>query len=63
MNEQIDIRLNFINDNQFSISNRDGVISVMGRISKVELYMVIRSHFFEVEKALNDVGYQITKKG
>lgn len=61
--EAIDTSIYFINDDYFSLSNRDEVISVIGRINKSELYKLIRNYFFENEKALNDVGYEIVKKG
>ena len=57
--ESIDVNLSFINNDYFSISVRDGYISVIGRITKVEMERFVKSHYFEIKEVL----YKNIKKG
>ena len=52
----------FINDRNFSLSTSDGLITVMGNISKDEFNKIIRSNFLEVIESLEGVGYKVVKK-
>ena len=45
--ESIDVNINFINTDYFSISVRDGSISVIGRITKLEMEKFIKAQYFE----------------
>ena len=58
-NESIDINLSFINTDYFSVSVTDGVISVIGRITKLEMENFVKAHYFDIEEIL-DKNY---KKG
>ena len=51
--ESIDVNLSFINTDYFSISVRDGYISVIGRITKVEMEKFVKAHYFEIKEVLN----------
>ena len=51
--ESIDVNLSFINTDYFSISVRDGYISVIGRITKVEMERFVKSHYFEIKEVLD----------
>lgn len=51
--ESIDVNLSFINTDYFSVSVRDGYISVIGRITKVEMEKFVKSHFFEIKEVLD----------
>lgn len=51
--ESIDVNLSFINTDYFSISIRDGYISVIGRITKVEMERFVKSHYFEIKEVLD----------
>lgn len=51
--ESIDININFINTDYFSISVRDGYISVIGKITKVEMERFVKSHYFEIKEVLD----------
>lgn len=51
--ESIDVTLSFINTDYFSISVRDGYISVIGRITKVEMEKFVKAHYFEIKEVLN----------
>lgn len=51
--ESIDVNLSFINTDYFSISIRDGYISVIGRINKVEMENLVKAHYFEIKEVLN----------
>ena len=53
IDESIDINLNFINTNYFSISVRDGYISVIGRITKEEIEKIVKSHYFEIKEVFD----------
>lgn len=53
--ESIDINLNFINTDYFSISVRDGSISVIGRITKLEMEKFIKSQYFEIKEVLDKI--------
>ena len=41
--ESIDVNINFINTDYFSVSVRDGYISVIGRITKSEMEKFIKA--------------------
>lgn len=51
--ESINVNLSFINTDCFSISVRDGYISVIGRITKVEMEIFVKSHYFEIKEVLD----------
>lgn len=51
--ESIDVNLSFINTDYFSVSVRDGYISVIGRITKVEMEKFVKAHYFEIKEVLN----------
>lgn len=51
--ESIDVNLSFINTDYFSISVRDRYISVIGRITKVEMERFVKSHYFEIKEVLD----------
>lgn len=51
--ESIDVNLSFINTDYFSISVRDGYLSVIGRITKVEMEKFVKAHYFEIKEVLN----------
>ena len=51
--ESIDVNLSFINTDYFSVSVRDGYISVIGRIAKVEMENFIKAHYFEIKEVLD----------
>ena len=57
--ESIDVNISFINTDYFSVSVRDGSISVIGRITKVEMERFVKSHYFDIKKVLD----KNTKKG
>ena len=51
--ESIDVNLSFINTDYFSISVRDGYISAIGRITKVEMEKFIKAHYFDIKEVLD----------
>lgn len=51
--ESIDVNLSFINTDYFSVSVRDGYISVIGRITKVEMKNFIKAHYFDIKEVLD----------
>lgn len=51
--ESIDVNISFINTDYFSISVRDGYISAIGRITKVEMEKFIKAHYFEIKEVLD----------
>ena len=51
--ESIDVNINFINTDYFSISVRDGSISVIGRIIKLEMEKFIKAQYFEIKEVLD----------
>ena len=51
--ESIDVNISFINTDYFSMSVRDGYISVIGRITKVEMEKIIKAHYFEIKEVLD----------
>ena len=51
--ESIDVNLSFINTDYFSVSVRDGYISVIGRITKVEMEKFIKAHYFDIKEVLD----------
>ena len=54
MNDEIiDINLSFINTDYFSVSVRDGAISVIGRITKLEMEIFVKAQYFEIKEVLD----------
>ena len=51
--ESIDVNINFINTNYFSVSVRDGYISVICRITKLEMEKFIKAQFLEIKEVLD----------
>lgn len=51
--ESIDVNISFINNDYFSISVRNGYISVIGRITKSEMENFIKAQYFEIKKVLD----------
>lgn len=51
--ESIDVNISFINNDYFSVSIMDGAISVIGRITKVEMEKFVKAHYFEIKEVLN----------
>nr|DAP08232.1 MAG TPA: hypothetical protein [Caudoviricetes sp.] len=51
--ESIDVSISFINTDYFSVSVRDGYISVIGRITKSELEKFIKAQYFEIKEILD----------
>lgn len=53
IDESIDVNLSFINTDYFSVSVRDGYISVIGKITKLEMENFVKAHYFEIKKVLD----------
>jgi hypothetical protein len=54
MNDEIiDVNISFINNDYFSISVRNGYISVIGRITKSEMENFIKAQYFEIKEVLD----------
>lgn len=54
MNDEIiDINLSFINTDYLSVSVRDGAISVIGRITKLEMENFVKAQYFEIKEVLD----------
>ena len=51
--ESIDVNISFINNDYFSVSVRDGSISVIGRITKLEMENFIKAQYFEIKEVLD----------
>lgn len=51
--ESIDVNISFINTDYFSVSVRDGVISVIGRITKLEMENFVKAQYFEIKEVLD----------
>ena len=51
--ESIDVNISFINNDYFSISVRNGYISVIGRITKSEMEIFIKAQYFEIKEVLD----------
>jgi hypothetical protein len=51
--ESIDVNISFINTDYFSISVRNGYISVIGRITKSETENFIKAQYFEIKEVLD----------
>lgn len=51
--ESINVNLSFINTDYFSVSVRNGYISVIGRITKVEMENFIKAHYFDIKEVLD----------
>lgn len=53
IDESIDVNICFINTDYFSVSVRDGYISVIGKITKLEMEKFVKAHYFEIKEVLN----------
>lgn len=53
IDESIDVNICFINTDYFSVSVRDGYISVIGKITKLEMENFVKAHYFEIKKVLD----------
>lgn len=53
--ESIDVNISFINTGYFSVSVRDGCISVIGRINKLEMEKFIKAQYFEIKEILDKI--------
>lgn len=53
IDESINVSLSFINTDYFSISVRDGYISVIGKITKLEMENFVKAHYFEIKEVLD----------
>lgn len=51
--ESIDVNINFINTDYFSVSVMDGYISTIGRISKLEMEKFVKAHYFDIKEILD----------
>lgn len=51
--EGIDVNISFINTDYFSVSVRDGYISVIDRIAKSEMEKFIKAQYFEIKEILD----------
>lgn len=51
--ESIDVNISFMNNDYFSISVRNGYISVIGRITKLEMEKFIKAQYFEIKEVLD----------
>ena len=51
--ELVDVNMLFVNDEYFSISIRDGKISVIGRIPKSEIEKFVKAHYFKIKEVLD----------
>lgn len=51
--ESIDVNISFINNDYFSVSVRNGYISVIGRITKSEMEKFIKAQYFEIKEVLD----------
>lgn len=51
--ESIDVNISFINNDYFSISVRNGYISVIGRTTKSEMENFIKAQYFEIKEVLD----------
>lgn len=51
--ESIDVNISFINNDYFSISVRNGYISVIGRITKSEMENFVKAHYFDIKEVLD----------
>ena len=51
--ESIDVNISFINNDYFSISVRNGYISVIGRITKSEMEKFMKAQYFEIKEVLD----------
>lgn len=53
--ESIDVNISFINTDYFSVSVRDGYISVIGRITKSEIEKFVKAQYFEIKEILDKI--------
>lgn len=51
--ESINVNISFINTDYFSLSVKDGYISVIGRITEIEMENFVKAHYFEIKEVLN----------
>ena len=51
--ESIDVNISFINTDYFSVSVRDGSISVIGRITKLEMEKFVKAQYFKIKEVLD----------
>ena len=51
--ESIDVNISFINNDYFSVSAMDGYISVIGRITKLEMENFVKAQYFEIKEVLD----------
>lgn len=51
--ESIDVNISFMNTDYFSVSVKDGSISVIGRITKLEMVKFIKAQYFEIKEVLD----------
>lgn len=51
--ESIDVNISFINTDYFSVSVRDGAISVIGRITKLEMEKFVKTQYFKIKEVLD----------
>lgn len=51
--ESIDVNISFINTDYFSVSVRDGAISVIGRITRLEMENFVKALYFEIKEILD----------
>lgn len=51
--ESIDVNISFMNTDYFSVSVKDGSISVIGRITKLEMENFIKAQYFEIKEVLD----------
>lgn len=51
--ESIDVNISFINTDYFSVSVRDVAISVIGRITKLEMKNFVKAQYFEIKEVLD----------
>lgn len=49
----MDIGIHFVNDTKFSVSNKSEGISVMGRISQVELERFVKVYLIDILEVIN----------
>lgn len=51
--ESIDVNISFINTDYFSVSVRDGSISVIDRITKLEMEKFVKAQYFKIKEVLD----------
>ncbi len=53
IDESIDVNISFINTDYFSVSVRNGYISVIGRITKSEIEKFVKAQYLEIKEILD----------